>query len=78
MMKLVHPGAGFEHQQLCHFVMMLDPAYQGKGYGEEALRWLLRTGFRHANLHRIESSYYYDNLPAAKLYRKVSVPALDL
>jgi len=52
---------------------MLEPAYQGKGYGEEALRWLLSTGFRHANLHRIEGSYFCDNLPAAKLYRKVSV-----
>jgi RimJ/RimL family protein N-acetyltransferase len=73
MMGLMHPGLGLHHHQRAEFMIMLDPVYQGKGYGEEALRWLLCTGFRHANLHRIEGSYYYDNLPAAKLYRKVSV-----
>jgi len=28
-------------------------AYQGKGYGSEAIRWTLRWGFKYGNLHRI-------------------------
>jgi RimJ/RimL family protein N-acetyltransferase len=70
-MRLMHPGKGMEHHRRADFMIMLDPAYHRRGYGEEALRWLLWTGFKHANLHRIEGSYFDTNVPGAKLYEKV-------
>jgi RimJ/RimL family protein N-acetyltransferase len=45
--------------------------YQGKGYGSEAIKWSLRWGFLHGNLHKIELGYFGWNTEAGRLYRKL-------
>jgi RimJ/RimL family protein N-acetyltransferase len=47
------------------------PTQQGKGYGSEAIQWLLQWGFESAGLHRIESCYFSWNEDAGRLYRKL-------
>lgn len=43
---------------------------RGKGYGLEALRLLLRHGFRDRNLHRVQLHVFADNAPALGLYSR--------
>ncbi len=45
--------------------------YQGQGYGSEAIKWALRFGFRHCNLHRIEIGGFGYNTGALRLYEKL-------
>jgi RimJ/RimL family protein N-acetyltransferase len=45
--------------------------YHNKGYGGEAIRWLLNWGFVHGNLHRIELRTGEFNTRADHLYRKL-------
>lgn len=44
---------------------------QGKGYGTEAMRWLLDWAFRFGNLHRVELCTAEYNLGARKVYERV-------
>ncbi|GAM89535.1 hypothetical protein ANO11243_075740 [Dothideomycetidae sp. 11243] len=61
-----------EHHHRCAAVgISLGKEYQGKGYGSEALRWLLEWGFLYANLHRIEITVYGWNSGARRLYEKL-------
>lgn len=45
--------------------------YQGKGYGSEAIRWLLRFAFLTAGLHRVGISAFAWNTGAIRLYEKL-------
>jgi diamine N-acetyltransferase len=45
-----------------------DPAYWGKGYGQEAIRILLQVGFDTMNLHRIWLRVMSNNTRAIKCY----------
>ncbi|MCJ1389164.1 hypothetical protein MMC18_002019 [Xylographa bjoerkii] len=45
--------------------------YQNKGYGSEAIRWILGWGFRVAGLHRIEIGCFSWNDGARRLYEKL-------
>ena len=47
-----------------------DVAYQGKGYGTEAVRLLYQFGFTDLNLHRIYLHVFADNLRAIRAYEK--------
>jgi RimJ/RimL family protein N-acetyltransferase len=51
-------------------ISILDK-YTGKGYGTEAINWLVDWGFCHGNLHRISISCFSLNVRAAKLYEKI-------
>lgn len=44
---------------------------RAKGYGEEALRWLLRWGFQAGGLHRIEIGHFSWNEGAGRMYRRL-------
>lgn len=44
---------------------------RGKGYGEEALRWLVQWGFNAAGLHRIEIAHFSWNMDAGRMYRRL-------
>lgn len=44
---------------------------QGKGYGPEALSWLVEQAFHRHNLHRIEGEVFDFNEAALKAYEKV-------
>ncbi|KAA1471815.1 acyl-CoA N-acyltransferase [Dentipellis sp. KUC8613] len=45
--------------------------FWGKGYGAEAMRWLVDQGFRTLNLHRVALGVFGSNLRAIALYKKV-------
>jgi len=45
--------------------------HQNKGYGSEAIRWILDYGFRIAGLHRIAIGCFSWNEGARKLYEKL-------
>jgi RimJ/RimL family protein N-acetyltransferase len=59
------------HHRQTDFGIHLLPEYQGKGYGTEAIDWLLMIGFQNAGLHRISAVYSANNLKAAKSYEKL-------
>lgn len=46
-------------------------AYQGKGYGSEAILWALRWGFRFGNLHKIHLGAFGWNTGALQLYERL-------
>ncbi|KAF1969263.1 acyl-CoA N-acyltransferase [Bimuria novae-zelandiae CBS 107.79] len=47
------------------------PAYQGKGYGSEAIRWALDYAFRRAGLHRVRIRAFEWNTGACRLYERL-------
>jgi len=48
-----------------------DIAEQGKGFGTEAVKLLLKFGFKDLNLHRIYLHVFENNVRAIKIYNKV-------
>lgn len=53
------------------FSIILKPSAQGKGYGSDALRVLLRFAFDELNLHKVTLMVYKSNIGGQKLYEKV-------
>ncbi|KAH8916567.1 acyl-CoA N-acyltransferase [Atractiella rhizophila] len=53
------------------FAIKLGSEYQGKGYGKEALLWLLEQGFEHYGLHKVSGDVLSWNEPAKKLYKSI-------
>ena len=51
--------------------MTLAPEFWGRGYGTEALRWLVGFGFREMRLYRIYLHVFEGNAKAIGLYQKV-------
>lgn len=47
------------------------PAFQGRGYGREAIEWALDYAFRRAGLHRVRIRAFEWNTGALRLYEKV-------
>ncbi|CAO2650060.1 Nn.00g013520.m01.CDS01 [Neocucurbitaria sp. VM-36] len=47
------------------------PAYQGRGYGGEAIEWALEYAFRRAGLHRVKIRAFEWNDRALRLYERV-------
>lgn len=52
------------------FIAIGEDEYRGKGYGYEALSWLLDYGFRKIGLNKITLGVVDANLPAINLYKK--------
>lgn len=48
-----------------------EPAYRGRGYGEEAMRLTCGFAFGELNLHRLSLTVFSYNLPAIRLYEKL-------
>jgi RimJ/RimL family protein N-acetyltransferase len=46
-------------------------AYQGRGYGTEAIQWALKWAFRYANLHKVEIEAFEWNQGALRLYERL-------
>lgn len=64
------PG-GREHHRNSSVAICLAEEYQGKGYGGEAINWVVDWGFQHAGLHRIAISTVSYNERAVKLYERL-------
>ncbi|KAF2485869.1 acyl-CoA N-acyltransferase [Neohortaea acidophila] len=62
---------GQAHHRNAQIGLGLLKPYHGKGYGTEALEWVLRWGFRMANLHRITIAGFGLNPGAKRLYERV-------
>ncbi|GAA5984388.1 hypothetical protein JCM10908_003329 [Rhodotorula pacifica] len=53
------------------FAITLNKSHQGRGYGGEAMEWLLRRAFVGHGLNRVESGCWAWNEAAVRLYKKV-------
>lgn len=65
----VHGGEAV-HRNSMVGIAIASP-YKGKGYGGEAINWVLDWGFRKAGLHRICLSTWSFNTRAIALYKKL-------
>ncbi len=64
-------GIIWQHGETFVAVGIGDPAYRGQGYGTDAMRVMLRYGFRDLNLSRIQLNAFSYNERAIKSYLKV-------
>lgn len=55
---LMQPNPQLAHHRHAEIGITLDSEYHGKGYGSEAIEWILNWGFRFGALHRISMSAY--------------------
>lgn len=51
--------------------LAITPAHQGKGYGSEAIAWILDFAFNEANFHRVGCPVFSWNTRAWELYRRL-------
>lgn len=68
---LTAPGAGNEHHRSSYISVDIVAAHQRRGYGSEAIEWVLSWGFRMAGLHRIGIECYSWNRGATELYERL-------
>ncbi|KAK4541135.1 hypothetical protein LTR36_008209 [Oleoguttula mirabilis] len=59
------------HHRHAEIGINIVPAYQGLGYGNEAIRWISRWAFRSAGLHRVSIRAFSYNEGAVRLYEKL-------
>ncbi|OQD75966.1 hypothetical protein PENDEC_c005G02727 [Penicillium decumbens] len=59
------------HNRTYEFGITIARQYQDKGYGSEAISWMLDWSFLTAGLHRIELTVYEWNERAQKVYQKL-------
>lgn len=60
-----------QHHRFSELGIDILPAYQGRGYGSEAILWILDYAFRRANLHRVNIRAFGWNEGAIKLYKRL-------
>lgn len=60
-----------QHHRSVSIAVQIIKTHQGKGYGSEAILWILEWAFMDANLHRVGIGAYEWNQGALKLYRKL-------
>ncbi|KAK2608393.1 hypothetical protein QQS21_003079 [Conoideocrella luteorostrata] len=59
------------HHRFANIAVCLSGEHQNRGYGSEAINWIVDWGFRHANLHRIGIGAVSFNTRAVRLYQKL-------
>ncbi len=64
-------GISWRHGDTFVAIGIGAPAYRGNGYGTDAMRVMLRYGFRELNLYRVQLDTYSYNERAIKSYLKV-------
>lgn len=67
---LKDPYNAAHHRQGEIGIDILAP-YQGRGYGSEAMRWILQWGFEMAQLHRIRLGVFGWNEKAIRVYKRI-------
>lgn len=68
---LTAPRPGHGHHRNSAISLDILAPYQNKGYGTEAINWVLEWGFQIAGLHRIGIDTFSYNEGAYKLYEKI-------
>ena len=71
MINLTADDPRFQHHRRSEIGVNLVRAYRSQGYGSEAIKWALRFGFMHCNLHRIAIAGFEYNPGALKLYERL-------
>ncbi|KAK3679203.1 hypothetical protein LTR78_000764 [Recurvomyces mirabilis] len=59
------------HHRFSDIGIHILPAYQGKGYGSEAIEWILEWAFVTAGLHRVSIQAFEYNNGAMRLYQRL-------
>lgn len=59
------------HHRFTDIGIDIAPLYQGKGYGSEAIRWILEWAFETAGLHRVGIRCFGYNDGARRLYNRL-------
>ena len=69
----LHPGIKqeFEHHRNADIGIQIAAEHQRKGYGSEAIKWILQWAFRHGGLHRVGIGCYSFNTGARRLYERL-------
>lgn len=62
-------GAGSVHRK-ANVALAMHSDYQGKGYGTEAIRHVIRYAFLNCGLRKLEIEAFAWNEPAIKAYKK--------
>lgn len=68
---LTKSGPAFRHHRTSSISIDIIAPYQGKGYGREAINWVLDWGFRIAGLHRVGIECFSYNSVAKGLYEGI-------
>jgi ribosomal protein S18 acetylase RimI-like enzyme len=71
LLNLRAPGEAQVQHRFAHLGIFMLAAYQGKGYGTEALVWCLDFAFKQANLHRVMLEVAEINPRARRLYERI-------
>jgi len=50
------------------FIAIGEDEYRGKGFGKNAMKWIIDYGFKKLKLHKINLGVIKDNTPAVALY----------
>lgn len=53
------------------FVAIGEDEYRGKGYGREAVKWILRVAFEELKLHKVTLGVFEENAAAVGLYKSL-------
>src|SRR5680860_930391 len=53
------------------FIMIGDDKFRGKGFGKEAMKWIIEYGFKKLKLYKINLGVIEDNKVAVRLYKKL-------
>ncbi len=61
-----------ENDRMASIAIRLSPAYQGKGYGTEALNAITNFCFEHTELQRLWTEVHTENIASQKMLEKCS------
>lgn len=70
-LHLQGPQAFTAHHREVEIGIRLGEQHRGKGYGSEAIEWVLQYAFNHAAMHRVSIGAFAFNETAWKLYEKL-------
>lgn len=62
------------HHRTLDIGMLITPEFRGKGYGTEAVHWILNWGFQSAGLHRIGLASASFNTGAIRPRKRFGIP----
>jgi RimJ/RimL family protein N-acetyltransferase len=65
------PDKELKHHRNADIGIQLKEEYQGKGYGTEAIKWVLEWAFKYGGLHRVGISSSSYNPVAKRLYERL-------
>ncbi|PNS13747.1 hypothetical protein CAC42_3240 [Sphaceloma murrayae] len=68
---LSNTNSTLSHHRNTEIGIDILPEHQGKGYGGEAIRWVLDWAFRRTNMHKVKIQAFGWNEGAVRLYERI-------